>query len=110
MSRDKTHLGSFFQNIFSYHLTSVCNYDIIYWSYDVTYNFIRRDIEVVITGLTRNVNDLVTRECAKARVFVDYLANAPFFLNFGCEHFSTGLAFALQNSNTTEYGDVSKWS
>jgi len=36
-------------------------------------NRIRRDIEVVITGLTRNVTDLVTIECAKARVFVDYL-------------------------------------
>ena len=44
---------------------------------------VRRRIEVVITGLTRNVTDLVTRERAKARVFVDSLANASFFLNFG---------------------------
>ena len=43
----------------------------------------RRDIEVVITGLTRKVADHVTHECAKARVFADYLANASFFLDFG---------------------------
>jgi len=61
-------------------------------------------------GAARNVNDLVTIERAKARVFVDSLANASFFLNFGCEHFNIGLAKALQNSNLTEYGDVSKWS
>ena len=39
--------------------------------------------ELLATQLTRNVNDLVTRERAKARVFVDSLANASFFLNFG---------------------------
>ena len=55
----------------------------------------------VLPRLTRNVNDLVTRERAKARVFVDSLANASFFLNFGCEHFNFGLAKALQNSNLT---------
>ena len=64
----------------------------------------------VLPRMTRNVNDLVTIECAKARVFVDYLANAPFFLNFGCEHLTPGLAKALQNSNTIEYGEISKRS
>ena len=52
-------------------------------------NLIRRRIEVVITGLTRKVADLVTCECAKALVFSDYLgasacawAMLTFFLNF----------------------------
>ena len=51
--------------------------------YVYTVNGIRRHIEAVIPGLTRNVTDLVTIECAKARVFAVNLANAPFFLNFG---------------------------
>ena len=40
-------------------------------------------IEVVITGLTRKVAELITLQLSKARVFFDFLANASFFLNFG---------------------------
>ena len=46
------------------------------------YNHIRRNIEVVITGLTRKVAELITLHLAKALVFSDFLANASFFLNF----------------------------
>ena len=43
----------------------------------------RGESEVVITGLTRKVADLITLQLAKAREFFVYLANASFFLNFG---------------------------
>ena len=46
-------------------------------------SYLWRDIEVVITGLTRKVAELITLQLAKALVFFVYLANASFFLNFG---------------------------
>ena len=49
----------------------------------IWYNTCYEEIDGGTMQLTRNVNDLVTIECAKARVFVDSLANASFFLNFG---------------------------
>jgi len=47
------------------------------------YNHIRSNTEVVITGLTRKVAELITLQPSKALVFSQYLANASFFLNFG---------------------------
>ena len=73
-------------------------------------SYLWRDIEVVITGLTRKVAELITWWVAKAREFFDYLANASFFLNFGWQHFNFGLAKAVQNSNNLIYAEISKWS
>ena len=42
-----------------------------------------REIEVVITGLTRKVAEFITLQLTKALIFSQYLPNASFFLNFG---------------------------